>query len=225
MGRLQALTTLLGAAVLATGCDIEGKATVTVTKARQEAVQATGTAPTAPPAPTKETVAPVRAPRKLCEGQLAKPGRDLPRQNPSRMAAPGERPPSASIPTGGGYTWINLWAAWCVPCKEELPRLWSFASRLKQAGQTMNLVFVSLDDDERQLETFLQAQPTGGLRSTYWLREGHERDAWLSQVGIAKDPQLPVQLVVDRRGKVRCVIGGAVEEEDFAEVRAIVAAN
>jgi hypothetical protein len=87
----------------------------------------------------------------------------------------------------------------------------------------MNLVFVSLDDDERQLETFLQAEPQSGLRSTYWLREGRERDGWLSQVGVAKDPQLPAHVLVDRHGKVRCVIGGAIEDEDFAEVRAIAA--
>jgi thiol-disulfide isomerase/thioredoxin len=221
MGRLSALTIALGALALSSACDVEGKATVTVTKNRQEAVQATGPAPAPSPTVSAAPKAP-RAPRKLCEGQLSKPGRDLPKQQPSRAAAPGERMPSVSIPTGGGFTWINLWAAWCVPCKEEMPRLRSFAARLAQAGQAINLAFVSLDDDDRQLETFLQTQPADGMRSTYWLREGHEREQWLSQVGLVKDPQLPAHVIVDRRGKIRCVISGAIEDDDFAEVRAIV---
>jgi thiol-disulfide isomerase/thioredoxin len=224
MGRLPALTIAIGALALSSGCDVDGKKPpVLVTKARNEAVQASGTAPAPSPTLTaQQAPKPVRAPRKLCEGQLEKPGRDMPRQRPSRMAAPGEKMPGTAIPIGGSLTWINLWAAWCVPCKEEMPRLRSFASRLAQTGQAMNLVFVSLDDDDRQLESFLQGEPTSGMRSTYWLREGGEREQWLSQAGLSKDPQLPAHVIVDRRGKIRCIIGGAIEDEDFAEVRALV---
>jgi thiol-disulfide isomerase/thioredoxin len=221
MGRLPAVTIALAATVIATGCDVQGNATVTVTKSRREAVQATGPAPE--PAPVASIAPPKpRPPRKLCEGQFDEPGRDLPRLQPSRAAAAGEKLPPAAIPTGGRLTWINLWAAWCVPCKEEMPRLRSFAARLAQAGQGMNLVFLSLDDDERQLETFLAAEPAGGMRSTYWLREGHEREQWLAQAGLAKDPQLPAHVLVDRRGKIRCVIAGAIEDDDFVQVRALV---
>ena len=87
----------------------------------------------------------------------------------------------------------------------------------------MNLVFLSLDDDERQLEQFLASQPEQGVRSTYWLREGHERDDWLAGIGLGKDPQLPAQLLVDPHGKVRCSVTGAVEDQDYAEIAAIVA--
>jgi thiol-disulfide isomerase/thioredoxin len=122
----------------------------------------------------------------------------------------------------GHWTWVNLWAAWCAPCKEEMPRLQSFASRVAQAGGELALSFVSLDDDERQLEQFLAAQPETGVRATFWLREGRERDEWLAAAALGKDPSLPVQLLVDPKGKVRCVVNGAISDSDYAEVAAIV---
>src|SRR5439155_12178446 len=110
----------------------------------------------------------------------------------------------------------------CAPCKEEMPRLSTFAERIGQAGGHLSLAFISLDDDERQLEEFLAAQPDAGVRSTFWLREGHERDEWLASAGIARDPSLPVQLLVDPKGKVRCMVNGAVSDGDYAEIAAIV---
>ena len=58
---------------------------------------------------------------------------------------------------------------------EEIPRLLSFQERLRAQGKSFKVTFVSLDDDERQLENFLASQPQNGLRSTYWLHEGKER--------------------------------------------------
>jgi hypothetical protein len=106
-----------------------------------------------------------------------------------------------------------------------MPRLSGFAARISQAGGELALSFVSLDDDERQLEQFLATQPDTGVRATFWLREGHERDEWLAAAGVGKDPSLPVQLLVDPKGKIRCTVSGAVAEQDYAEIAAIVAAR
>jgi thiol-disulfide isomerase/thioredoxin len=193
---------------------------VATTRERSEVVQATGSAPEAPSVVTVPSAPKAAGPRKLCEGQLGKPGHDLPKRPPATKAAPGAKPPSALAP--GRWTWVNLWAAWCAPCKEEMPRLSRFAARLGQAGKELTLAFVSLDDDERQLEQFLAAQSENGVRATYWLREGRERDDWLALAGLTRDPQLPVQLLVDPRGKVRCTVNGAIEDQDFAEIASIV---
>jgi len=174
----------------------------------------------AAPAPAP---APPTLPRKLCEGQSGKAGRDLTKRPLSRKYAPGAKPPPATLP-GGKWLWINLWAAWCAPCKEEMPRLAGFGSRLAQNGQDVTLAFVSLDDDERQLEQFLAAEGDGHPRATYWLRDGRERDDWLAAMGLPKAPDLPVQVLVDPRGKVRCTMHGAVEDRDFSEIAGMLAA-
>jgi len=211
-----------GSCLLLVGCE-DAKKPVASTRERSEVVQATGSAPTVPVAVTAVASAPRAGSRKLCEGQLAKPGHDLPKRFASTKAALGAKAPSSALPTGK-WTWVNLWAAWCAPCKEEMPRLHKFSARLGQGGKELALAFVSLDDDERQLEQFIGAQGEDGVRATYWLREGHERDEWLVGAGLSRDPQLPIHMLIDPRGKVRCTVNGAVEDQDFAEIASIVSA-
>jgi thiol-disulfide isomerase/thioredoxin len=216
MGRLP----FVGALALVFACNQEAK--TQTTRERSEIVKANGSAEAPPALPSAQAVAPAAVPaRRLCEGQLGKLGRDAPKRPMARKAALGAKPVGAPF-AHGRWTWVNLWAAWCAPCKEEMPRLQSFAARIAQGGGDLALSFVSLDDDERQLEQFLANQPETGVRSTFWLREGRERDDWLAAAAIGKDPSLPVQLLVDPKGKVRCIVNGAVADQDFAEVTAIV---
>lgn len=159
-----------------------------------------------------------KAPRKLCTESTA--GREPPKA-PVRVAqAAGASPPPATIAFGAGkWIWVNLWAAWCVPCKEEMPRLRRWHAELRKAGVLIDFAYVSLDDDERQLQRFLDAEPKDGLRASYWLPE-EGRSAWLRSLGVSENAQLPVQILVSPRGEVSCVIDGAVEEQDYAALRA-----
>lgn len=156
----------------------------------------------------------------LCGDQLGKPGKDGPKSSVSRA---GEGGLSDKLPVGPGHwTWVNLWAAWCVPCREEIPRLKGW--EVKTAGERtpLKVAFISLDDDGRQLETFLGAQPKGGLRSTYWLKDGPERISWLKDVGMKEEPELPAHFLIDPAGKLRCKQQGAIDDSDFAEVQKII---
>jgi thiol-disulfide isomerase/thioredoxin len=183
------------------------------------------TASTTPVASTPvRRVAPPKPRGPICAGQLARPGKSLPPGKFARQNAPGAPALPAQFEPGGKWTWVNFWAAWCVPCKEEIPRLRAWEKALNRAGQAWQLVFVSLDDDPRQLEEFLASQPEGGLRSTYWLRDPNDREKWLKEAGIP-DPELPVQLLLDPSGKVRCTVQGAVEDADFEQVRAVTRAR
>ncbi len=81
--------------------------------------------------------------------------------------------------------------------------------------------FVSLDDDPAQLDRFLDGQPEGGLRASYWLPEG-KRDKWLGPLGIASGARLPVHALVAPKGELRCVIDGALNDEDFPRIAALL---
>lgn len=221
---------ILGVAASLAACQRDQKAPLAL-KERSQAVTASGPSGLAPspvsataPQPASAHPPASRKPRVLCAGQLDKPGRALPKSSLlSRAAAAGASEPPAELPVGHGkWTWINLWAAWCAPCKEEMPRLRSWQAKLTRAGKHFQLFFVSLDDDERQLKTFLGTQPTTGVRSSYWLRDGKHREEWLKGVGIEDDPELPVHVLVDPHGKVRCVMHGAMENADFSQVQKIV---
>ena len=172
-----------------------------------------------------QPVAP-KKPRSLCAGQLTEGGRAFPRKHLSRAAAKNAQDlPEILSVSGGKWTWLNFFAAWCAPCKEEIPRLLAFEKQLGAAGAPFRLSFISLDDDERQLSDFFEAQPNSGLRASYWLREGSEREDWLKAAGQNPDAPLPFHLLVDPKGKIRCAIQGAVEDGDYAQIAAIVSAH
>ncbi|MEJ7731405.1 MAG: thioredoxin-like domain-containing protein [Polyangiaceae bacterium] len=191
------------------------------TTGRSNAVAAGDAGATQKPAVTAPPTAAVTAPgapRQLCTTREQRP----PPKGAIRTAsAPGVPPPEATIPFGAGkWIWINLWAAWCGPCKEEMPRLLAWREKLRQSGVLVDMAFVSVDDDERQLARFLETQPATGVRASYWLPEGTTRTSWLAALGVKESPELPVQALVSPSGQVACVVQGAVEERDYPALAA-----
>jgi len=119
-----------------------------------------------------------------------------------------------------GLTWVNLWAAWCEPCKREIPLIVEFQKKLKAQGVPLEVAFVSLDDDPRQLEKFLSQSGFAGFTKSYWLREGKERQEWLAEVGLGEEPRLPVHFLVSGTQKTFCRIEGSVTSGDLPALEA-----
>jgi thiol-disulfide isomerase/thioredoxin len=215
--RTLTLTVVLAAAAIA-GCKDDPKPTADdpSVHGRSETVKQTGAAATTSQPAAAHPVVP-RVPRRLCDTPAA--ANRLPAGKLEHREAAGSTPLPDRFAASGKWMWINLWAAWCGPCKEEIPRLKAWEQRL---AASMSVTFVSLDDDERQMTKFLESQPSNGLRASYWLPEGKARATFLSELRMKADPQLPQQVLVDPQGMVRCVIDGAVEDGDFAQVQAIV---
>ncbi len=227
MGRLPSLIRFVSVAALlgVAACDApRGSPAPT---SRSEQVIATA-AP--PPAPTGVTsvapphVAATARSKKLCDGDGNATGRTLPKMTLAHVEASGApRLDGALPPARGRWTWMNFWAAWCGPCKEEMPRLMAWQDKLAKAGAPVRFVFVSLDDDARQLQDFLERQPQDGVRTSLWLPEGPGRTSLLGSLRIASDPGLPEQALIDPNGRVRCFVQGAVDDGDYAEIAEIVA--
>jgi thiol-disulfide isomerase/thioredoxin len=171
--------------------------------------------------PAATSAAP-KPPRALCAGQMSNPGHAAPKKPISQSVASGEAPLPEALALGSGFTWVNFWAAWCAPCKEEIPRLNRFEQELVKSAPGFKLAYISLDDDERQLTAFLAGQPPSGLRRTFWLKEGKEREDWLKAAGLDADPELPFHLLFDAKGKLRCVVKGALEDSDLPALKALV---
>ena len=188
---------------------------------RANALSAAASAQTSASAPTTAS-APAAKRSQLC---AAHPPSSAPRTEPRTRTAPGAMVP-AHIPFGAGkWIWVNLWAAWCGPCKDEIPLVRRFETAMRKAGIAIDVAFVSLDDDERELDRFLAAQPEGGLRATYWLEEGADRKAFLSTLGVGDATALPIHALYDPKGELACFLNGAMEVGDYDALRAVVSSR
>ncbi len=224
MGRLPALTAAL--ALAAAACDGGEKkdlpAPPTPGQGRSNAVTVGSGAPAATAAIPQKPAAPA-APRRLCSGQTPRPA-------PTGAISPATATGAPALPSSpafgvGKWVWMNFWAAWCKPCKEEMPRLLAWQQKLRSAGVMLDLVFISLDEDERELKRFLEEQPGHGVRASYWLPEGTPRTAWLGALGMKDTPQLPVHALASPAGQVTCTIQGAVEDSDYPALAAFLGAR
>ncbi|WP_437586882.1 thioredoxin-like domain-containing protein [Sorangium sp. So ce1000] len=213
---------------LAGGCDADKKSDLppppTPGQGRSNAVTAPAGAATAsaraPASATAEAATPA-APRLLCAGQSPRPAPSS--GGLTAVAATGAEPLPAHIGFGvGKWVWVNFWAAWCKPCMEEMPRLLGWQQKLRAAGVLVDLAFISIDDDERQLSRFLEAQPGTGVRASYWLPDGPHRAGWLRSLGVKETTELPVHAIAAPSGQVTCVIQGAVEDSDYPTIAALL---
>jgi len=122
-------------------------------------------------------------------------------------------------PTGkaatSAWTWISLWAAWCKPCKEEMPILSSWATRLRGQGRGVKVLFLSVDDDERQLNRFMSAQGGALAGDFLWVEDEGERARFYQSISVSNPPTLPVQVLLDPAGKVRCVRVGSIGSREL----------
>lgn len=120
------------------------------------------------------------------------------------------RPP----PPRGVWTWVNLWASWCPPCVDEIPRLQRWQEKMGGPSK-LHLLFVNVEDDSRSVAEWLDRKPRP-LPATAWLPPGEKRKKLLRALGVPTDATLPTQILVDPTGRVRCVRVEAVEDADFA---------
>ncbi|MBM3557032.1 MAG: TlpA family protein disulfide reductase [Alphaproteobacteria bacterium] len=96
---------------------------------------------------------------------------------------------------------LNIWATWCVPCREEMPSLDRLQARL--GGPDLEVVAVSVDrGGAAKAKAFLEE--IGAKHLKLYL------DPTMKITRELKAPGLPVTVVIDREGReVGRLIGGA----------------
>ena len=116
-----------------------------------------------------------------------------------------------------GWRWLNVWATWCKPCVEELPRLARWQAKLGQ----LDLQFVSMDDKQEDIDAFRKLHPDApaSLRAA----DPEHINTWLAQLGLDGSPPIPIHVFVSPAGHVRCARAGSVREQDLGVIQKIVA--
>ncbi len=102
---------------------------------------------------------------------------------------------------------VNVWAPWCLPCREEMPSL----ERLQQAVKGHRILVLPISVDRRgarQVELFYLSEKIAGLPTLTAIA----RDA----VAALGEEIMPFTLVIDREGRERARITGAARWDDPA---------
>jgi len=111
---------------------------------------------------------------------------------------------------------LNFWATWCIPCIAEMPALATLAGLL-EADKITVLPLSSDRGGRTTVEAFYHAHDITGL--PIWLDPDGDAGHTLKLRGI------PTTLVIDRAGRERARIEGAVDwaaADSVAQVRALV---
>ena len=130
--------------------------------------------------------------------------------------APGSTAPG----TSEAWRWVNVWATWCEPCIEEMPRIAAWRDKLAKAGKRVELAFVSVDDSDAEVEAFRASHP--GTPPSIRVANADKRAAWLSSLHLV-DGAIPIQMFVSPANRLRCARAGGVREKDYAVVEQLFA--
>ena len=115
---------------------------------------------------------------------------------------------------------LNLWATWCPPCLEEMPKLKDLHSRYKDSG--VHVIGIALDKDSLDLvRPFVKSNDI-----SYTILTGdHQIFAALSAGSSGEEFKgVPTTLIIDRKGRIRERFHGSFELEQFEErLRSLIA--
>ena len=119
-------------------------------------------------------------------------------------------------PTTTGWRWINVWATWCKPCVEEMPRLVGWRDKLAASGKPFELAFVSVDENATDIAAYRKEHPQAPTSPR--LAETAKQADWFTAVGLDANAPIPVHIFVGPEGHVRCARVGGIRERDYAAI-------
>jgi cytochrome c biogenesis protein CcmG/thiol:disulfide interchange protein DsbE len=127
--------------------------------------------------------------------------------------AVGEPVPDRELPVLGGsgqgsiadyrgrWVLVNLWASWCIPCRQEAPVLDRFARQYRKRG--ISVLGINVQDNSDDALAFLHDY---GIRYRQLRSIGDERSAAFGSTGV------PENFLVDPRGRLALIWRGPVDQ-------------
>jgi cytochrome c biogenesis protein CcmG, thiol:disulfide interchange protein DsbE len=101
----------------------------------------------------------------------------------------------------GRWVLVNLWASWCIPCRQEAPALDEFARRYRKDG--VSVLGINVQDNSDDALAFLHQYK---VRYPQLRSVGDERSAAFGSTGV------PENFLVDPQGRLALIWRGPVDQ-------------
>jgi cytochrome c biogenesis protein CcmG/thiol:disulfide interchange protein DsbE len=102
----------------------------------------------------------------------------------------------------GRWVLVNLWASWCVPCRQEAPELDHFAERYRARG--VSVLGINVQDNSDDALSFLR---DNGVAYRQLRSVGDDRSAAFGSTGV------PENFLVDPHGRLALIWRGPVDQQ------------
>src|SRR5512133_3918970 len=121
----------------------------------------------------------------------------------------------------GEVVFVNFWATWCPPCRDEMPSMVALAQDLasRYPGR-FRMIAVSVDEDLAAVRSYFSSPPFAGPPGS--LAIAHDADqavtrAYYAQArGFAPDIKFPETYIVDKAGRLVAYVVGPRDWSDPA---------
>ncbi len=111
---------------------------------------------------------------------------------------------------------LNVWATWCIPCKEEFPDLVRLAEDYR--NRDVEIVGLSVDypdEVESRIKPFLQEQ---NINFKVYVADFKDQDEFINNLNPGWSGALPATFVFDASGKQTAFLLGKHSYEEFRKV-------
>lgn len=113
----------------------------------------------------------------------------------------------------GQVVFVNFWATWCPPCRDELPSMVRLGQELaaRYPGQ-FRMVAVTVDEDLALVRDFFAAPPFKGAPEGLVIAHDADQSAtrayYCSARGVCPDLKFPETYIVDKAGRLVAYVVG-----------------
>jgi thiol-disulfide isomerase/thioredoxin len=138
-----------------------------------------------------------------------------------KFQMPATRPFGEAAQPVKGWTWLNIWATWCTPCVEEMGLLNRWKDTAQRDGLPVTFQLLSIDEESAKdkLEEWRTKNLPGAIS---WLRGQDDFGPFLESIGVDKSAAIPIHVLIDPKGMVRCVRVGAIHEQNWGAARKLI---
>lgn len=152
----------------------------------------------------------------FCDKSYPAAGEGSKKFSPAALRDFGGKPPAQP-----GWTWLNVWATWCKPCVEEMGVLNRWREAFTRDGVPVHFELLSIDDASAQpaLEEWKAKNLPGPIE---WIRSEEDFGPFLDALSVERTAAIPIHVLIDPKGMVRCVRVGAIHEQNYGAVKAFI---